>query len=653
MQLFAYCGHSMLKLLVLLSALLVLPAPARAQAAPAPAQVTLEALASAPGMTHARISPDGKHIAAIHFDGQAYTVMMGDAETLTFKPIVRTRRAEDGFYEYEKVPRFVIWIDNDLLAIDYNQGANSVTLDGKFVADLGEGLIGRITGDQPGSQMVLAITDMKSGAVARINARTGKKTRFSFPMPGKPVKVAFDKHGEPRAVTMADSGFWKSASSVANWYRPAKGDWIKLAEYRIGEEYWVPLYVPEEEHRLVISSRAGRDTRAIFTYDTQARKTVDMVAGHPTFDVTDVDGFDQEVFRRVWISGMQPTQVWFDPAWEKKQAVVDAALPQRINILSGDPAGRVLVFSYGDVDPGAWYVLDPAKQELRHFGTVHSTVDPATMRPMTSISYPSTDGLTIPAFLTLPASGSKALPVVVLLHGGPTMRDRWAFEADVQLLASRGYAVLQPQFRGSSGFGRKFQEAGYGQWGMAMQDDVSAGVAYLVKEGVADPRRVCIAGSSYGGYAALWGLVKTPELYQCAISFAGVTDLELMFKDASDRVSNKIVMELMRNRVGDVETNKQQFDAVSPLQHAARIKAPVLLMHGRLDRRVPIVHATRMQKALSEQGKQVEWLVFEDEGHSIRHERNQRTYFRKMVAFLDRHIGPGRQQPVPAPSAKP
>ena len=192
----------MLKAVVLLIGTLMLASPAAAQVAgtPAPMQVTIEELASAPGMTHARISPDGRHIAAILFDGQTHTLMVASAETLDFKPIVRTTRAEDGFYEYQKIPRFVIWVDNDLLAVDFNHGANSVTLDGKFVADLGEGLIGRITGDQPGSQMVLATTDLKEGTVARVNARTGKKTRFTFPMPGKPVKVAFDVRGEPRAV---------------------------------------------------------------------------------------------------------------------------------------------------------------------------------------------------------------------------------------------------------------------------------------------------------------------------------------------------------------------------------------------------------------------------------------------------------------------
>jgi dipeptidyl aminopeptidase/acylaminoacyl peptidase len=277
---------------------------------------------------------------------------------------------------------------------------------------------------------------------------------------------------------------------------------------------------------------------------------------------------------------------------------------------------------------------------------------------MKSIAYPAMDGLKIPAFLTLPAAASRSLPTVIMIHGGPTARDAWAFDADVQLLASRGYAVLQPQFRGSSGFGRKFEEAGYGQWGLAMQDDITAGVDYLVKQQIADPNRVCIYGASYGGYAALWGLVKTPGLFKCGISFAGVVDLELMFKDSSDRTSNDAAMEMMRSRIGDPKLNKQQFDQVSPLKHAALIAAPVLLMHGDEDRRVPIVHGKKMRKALLDHGKQVEWLSFEGEGHGLYKYQSQQAYFKALLAFLDANIGSralaarGRAEAVPPATAQ-
>lgn len=643
----AGCLASMLALLCgLASAVPAPPPPARTPEPP----VSIDVMAWSPGMLHARLSPDGKHIAAIMFNGLSHALMLAEVDTLVFKPIVQSVKAQDGFYEYDKIPRFVVWVDNDLIAVDYTFGASSVNLEGKFVADLGEGLIGRVTGGDPASPMVLAYTDLKSGKIARINARTGKKTRFNFPMSGRATRIAYDAAGEPRAVTMIDAGAFSSASSVSNWYRPGAGAaWQKLAEFKVSDDYWVPLYVPEQPNSLVIRSRAGRDTFAIFSYDTSTRTVGDMMAGHPSLDIVDVDGVEKEMFKRVWTSGMQPTQYWFDPAWAKLQLSVDAALPNRINILSGNPEGRVLVYSYADVDPGAWYILDTGAKTMRNFGTVHSSIDPAAMRPMESISYPSKDGLSIPAYLTLPPGPRKALPTVVMLHGGPSLRDRWAFNVDVQLLASRGYAVLQPQFRGSSGFGRKFQEAGYGQWGLAMQDDVTAGVEHLVRQGIADPSRVCLYGASYGGYAALWGLVKTPQLYRCAISFAGVTDLELMFKDSSDRNANKVVMELLRSRVGDSIANKEQFEAVSPLRHAARITAPVLLMHGELDRRVPIVHANKFRHALKENGKSVEWMMFEDEGHTVLKAANQRLYFQTILQFLDKHIGPQ----APAAAAKP
>src|SRR5205823_6513944 len=172
----------------------------------------------------------------------------------------------------------------------------------------------------------------------------------------------------------------------------------------------------------------------------------------------------------------------------------------------------------------------------------------------------------IPAYLTLPPGSRERLPTVILIHGGPIARDHWRFDPDVQLLASRGYAVFQPQFRGSSGFGKRFMEAGYGQWGLAMEDDITSGVRWLIEKHIADPDRVCIYGASYGGYAALWGLIKTPELYRCGISLAGVSDIEYMLTDDSDVNDSAIGRLLRRTTIGDLKTHKQQFDGVSPLK---------------------------------------------------------------------------------------
>lgn len=209
-----------------------------------------------------------------------------------------------------------------------------------------------------------------------------------------------------------------------------------------------------------------------------------------------------------------------------------------------------------------------------------------------------------------------------------------------QTLAAAGYAVLQPEFRGSAGFGRKFEQAGYRQWGLAMQDDITAGVKAMIARGVADPDRICIYGASYGGYAALWGLVKTPEPYRCGVSLAGVTDIGELFSDWSDTNSSPVGREWMRFAVGDLNTMRAQFDAVSPEKHAGQIHVPVLLAHGVDDERVPIGHSKRMASALKAAHGSVETHWYDGEKHGLTTISDIRDFEATLLDFLDRNIGP-------------
>jgi dipeptidyl aminopeptidase/acylaminoacyl peptidase len=272
---------------------------------------------------------------------------------------------------------------------------------------------------------------------------------------------------------------------------------------------------------------------------------------------------------------------------------------------------------------------------------VRPDIDPKRMQPMQAVRYPSFDGLSIPAYLTLPGKPAKPAPLIVLIHGGPQARDRWGWDRDVQVFAAHGYAVFQPQFRGSTGFGKKFQEAGYGQWGQAMQDDITAGVHWLVDRKIADPARVCIIGASYGGYAALWGLEKTPELYKCGVSTSGVSDLESFLREESDASKDAVAREITNRRIGDPSLMKVAFDSVSPLKHADRITAPLLVAHGAKDERVPISHGKRMVEAMKAQHKDVEWLEFPEEGHSLSFIDDQKKWYDAVFALLKRTIGPG------------
>jgi dipeptidyl aminopeptidase/acylaminoacyl peptidase len=610
-------------------------------------QVLISDLVSPDGIQSAVLSPDGKHIAAIKFNGHGRRLMIFDTDTMESETVVYDRKAVRGNYEYEKSPRRATWVTNSLIAVDYGYVSEAINLDGKYVSELGEQVIGKADQNNADSPILLIYTDAKSGNVAQVNALTGKKTRFRVPMSGTQISNTFDSKGELRAVTMVDSEFWNDVTRISNWYKTsANGDWVKLAEFGVNDDYWSPISIPAEPDKLIVTSRLGRDTHAIFEFDTKTLKMGEMLAGHPSQDILSVSGDRDVDFLRVVTSGMISQTVWFDPRWGGLQKSVDAALPGRKNRLSGDPKNRVLVLSYADVDPGRWYLLDTNGMKLREFGAVQTSIKPAQMRKMESVSYASKDGLTIPAYLTRPTAAGAPGPAVIMIHGGPTVRDYWGFDEEVQFLASRGYVVFQPQFRGSTGFGRKFETAGYGQWGKAMQDDVTAGVEWLIAQGIADPARICIYGASYGGYAALWGLVKTPDLYKCGISFAGVSDIELMFKDSSDRNSDKIVRQIQRSRIGDIRHNKVEFDAVSPLKHADKITAPVLLMHGKDDERVPIVHSRQMKRALEKYKKTVELVEFDDEGHGLVYVTNKAWFLTKMNAYLEKNIGPGSPQPA-------
>ncbi|RFP15899.1 MULTISPECIES: S9 family peptidase [unclassified Duganella] len=593
------------------------------------------------------LSPDGKHIAGIGYNGTNTGLLLYDTETLIPHLLSEGKRVTEGYWSFHKAPRAVTWVDNDLLAIDYGIEAESIRLDGKMVAELGEVVIGKSERNNVQSPNLLVYTDLEDGDVGLVNARTGAMKKFSYPG-GKAIKWAFDRRGELRAVTLVNSAFWKDVSRVSNWYkRSADAEWEKLAEFAITEDYWLPMYAPDAPDTLVVSSRSGRDTYAIFSYDTKHRAIGELMAGHPTLDILDVNGIDQTSFEKVTTRGMMPQQIWFDPAWHAVQQSIDQALPGRFNRITGNPKGMVLVDSSSDVDPGSWYLLDTTNGKMRLVTTAKPKLADADMRPMETFTYAAADGLSIPAFLTRPAGKPGATPLVVLIHGGPTARDYWGWNTEVQILAAHGYAVFQPQFRGSSGFGRRFMEAGFGQWGLAMQDDITAGVEYLIKQGIADPKRICIAGASYGGYAALWGLVKTPDLYQCGVSFAGVSDIEFMFRDHSDRTGNKATRELMLAWIGDARSNKERFDEVSPLKHADRIKAPVLIMHGKDDVRVPIAHGEKMKNALEAQHKEVQWLTFEEEGHGLQYVRNEVIYYNTLLEFFDKYIGVSKATPAP------
>jgi dipeptidyl aminopeptidase/acylaminoacyl peptidase len=249
--------------------------------------------------------------------------------------------------------------------------------------------------------------------------------------------------------------------------------------------------------------------------------------------------------------------------------------------------------------------------------------------------------LIISALLTLPrdAAGKRA-PLIVYIHGGPNVQaTRWQYSDDVQFLASRGYAVLQPQFRGTDGFGWKFLSAGFRKWGDEMQDDLEDGVKWAVEQGLADPARVCFYGASYGGYAAMWGAIKSAKLIKCAVTYVGVSSIDYIFDNAqADNSEFAEKSTWMVERIGDPKTERARFKRVNPLDNADKVGVPILLAYGAQDSRVPLVHGTDFRRALDRYGKTYEWVLYEQEGHGFSRDENLYDFYGRVERFLAKYL---------------
>ena len=301
---------------------------------------------------------------------------------------------------------------------------------------------------------------------------------------------------------------------------------------------------------------------------------------------------------------------------------------------------KYIVYSFSDKTQGAYYLYDVKTGKVDKIADLAPWLDEKEMAGMLPIEYKSRDGLTINGYLTLPKGytldNAKNLPVVVNPHGGPWYRDEWGFNPEVQFLANRGYAVLQMNFRGSTGYGRKFWEASFKQWGKAMQDDITDGVNWLVDKGIADKSRVAIYGGSYGGYATLAGVTFTPDLYAAAVDYVGVSNLFTFMKTVPPYW--KPMLDMFHEMVGDPKKDSLLMVAESPVMHADKIKTPLFVAQGKNDPRVNIDESNQMVEALKKRGIVVEYMVKDNEGHGFHNEENRYDFYRAMDKFLGEHM---------------
>ncbi len=395
---------------------------------------------------------------------------------------------------------------------------------------------------------------------------------------------------------------------------------------------------------LAVETYGAQGNRGLYTYGIGAAGLGAPLFADPKFDI-DYALRDEMTGRVIGVAYTEDRMVYkyFDPAMEQIKERVDQALPgESVALVSHDATGATYVVSAdGQKAPGSIYLFHPATGKLDRFKTAYPALSAADLSDVQPYPYKARDGLDIHAYLTLPnGKAAKNLPTVIFPHGGPQDRDRMEFDWWAQFMASRGYAVLQPNFRGSTGYGVAFRNAGFGQWGKKVQDDITDGVKKLIADGIADPKRICIVGTSYGGYAALAGATFAPDLYACAISYAGLSDLaQMRYRDAEDYGTESSPVAEWDQYMGGRDVSSQNESDASPAKHADQVKTPILLIHSDRDVTVLIEQSEIERDALQHAGKTVEFVKLSGDDHYLTQQDTRIQLLKEVERFLAAHIG--------------
>jgi dienelactone hydrolase len=490
-----------------------------------------------------------------------------------------------------------------------------------------------------------AIGDETNRALARLNTRTGELTSLSEGMPDGAYGWLVDRKGQPHGVLTQKDG----RRSI---YRrpPGQREWKLLHDSPLFGDTVLTALHQQPDGSLIVLANPQRDALALYRFDPSAGKLdADPLVALDRFDLDSSLEVDDATGDAVGLhlQADRPMSVWFDERLAAIQKAVDAALPpgrfNRLHCGRCSSTQRFVVASQSDRQPLEYYVYDHQKLSLKRIGASRPWITEEQQGRRSYHSVKARDGLAIPVFVTHPVgrSATDRLPTIVLIHGGPWVRGTdLGWHAEAQFLASRGYRVLQPEFRGSTGFGARHFEAGWKAWGTTMQDDVKDVVDWAAAQQLTDPARVCLYGGSYGGYAALMGTVRYPQAYRCAASFVGVTDLQLMYSSVRSDITVHAKRYSMPTLIGDPKADAGMLRTSSPIHRVAEIKAPLLLAHGTLDQRVPIEHAQAFAKAAEKAGIKLEVVTYPEEGHGWIDAKNHADFLVRLETFFARSLAP-------------
>ena len=490
------------------------------------------------------------------------------------------------------------------------------------------------------NQKVLGSTLLK------LNTKTLELRNLMSSVPEAAQGWVLDRNAQPRALIASDgkSGI-KVQVRIAN-----SSEWTTISQsdqFDSSAGSFEPFAFDYEDQLLVKAKLNNPEkTSALFRYDTKTQ----TLESKPFFSLKgfDFEGsliFDSKAKKLVGINYTSdaPGTVWFDESLKRIQEQIDKQLPNTLNEISCKrcaSAQHFIVKVSSDRQSPMFFLLDRSTLKLQLIGAARPWIDAASTAEVDFVRIKSRDGMEIPTYITKP-KGNGPFPTVVLIHGGPHVRGSvWGFNPETQFLASRGYLVIEPEFRGSLGYGDTWFRAGWRQWGLKMQDDMTDTAQWAITKGLADPKRVAIAGGSYGGYAAMMGLVKEPSLFKAGLNFVGVTDIELLYTIGwSDTAGSTWEKFGMPKLIGDREKDIDQFRKTSPLLLAGQIKQPVFMAYGEDDLRVPLPHGTKLRDALIRAGNtQVEWNQYPNEGHGFLLEKNKVDFYSRMEKFLAKHL---------------
>lgn len=601
-------------------------------------QIPLKDFFKNPIATQFRISPDGKKIVAARPYKDRMNVHIADFGKDNWKAL--TKYTDRGVH-------VIGWKGNDNVLFMKDAGGDenfhviAVNLNSSEVKDLTPdkeekaSLVDMLEDVSETNILVSSNKRLKTVSdVYEVNTKTGE-SKIILENPGQQTGWITDHKGVIRIAMETDG--------VNNtfFYRPSNDKPFKKVKSYNFKESMQPVVFDKDNKTVYAISNIGMDKTALITINPENFRSVKKIFSNDNYDVQNVSYSDhrKELIAVVYEDWKSRKEV-LSPYYKEIFNDIEAKLPEKeITLSSSNKEETVFtVYAGSDRSRGKYYTYDADAKKLDLLLDPSPWLKEEQMAEMKPIKYKSRDGLTIEGYLTLPPGkeSAKGLPMVVNPHGGPWHRDSWGYNPEVQFLASRGYAVLQMNFRGSTGYGKKFWMSSFKQWGQKMQDDITDGVKWAIDQGIAKEDKICIYGGSYGGYATLAGLTYTPDLYKCGVDYVGVSNL-FTFQETIPAYWEPMRV-MIQEMVGHPEKDKKMLTQFSPVFHADKIKAPLFVAQGANDPRVKKSESDQIVKALKEKGIDVPYMVKDNEGHGFHNQENQFDFYGQMESFLNKHI---------------